>query len=166
MTKYTCAVETPLGKAYALSDGESLLGLRFEKGPYPGVPEAPELPVFEKLRAWLGEYFSGGRPGRFSPLAPEGTAFQREIWAMLLTIPYGSSATYGALAKQYAAKHKMKRMSAQAVGGAVGKNPVSILIPCHRVIGADGSLVGFGEGLWRKEALLKIEDQCDGRVKR
>ncbi|NCC69399.1 MAG: methylated-DNA--[protein]-cysteine S-methyltransferase [Clostridia bacterium] len=154
---YTCKIETPLGTAYALSDGAALTGLRYKKGPYPAA-EDNELPVFTALRNWLAEYFAGKNPETVLPLSVSGTAFRLEIWDMLCEIPYSKTVTYGKLAKAYAELHGLSKMSAQAVGGAVGANPVSIIIPCHRVIGADGKLVGYGEGLDRKAALLKLEN--------
>ena len=87
----------------------------------------------------------------------EGTVFQKEIWKILLTVPYGNTTTYGEIANAYASAHGSGRMSAQAVGGAVSRNPISIIVPCHRVLGANGSMTGYAGGLWRKEALLKLE---------
>ena len=94
-----------------------------------------------------------------NPIAPAGTPFQQDIWEILRSIPYGETRTYGQIAELYAQKHGILRMSAQAVGGAVGHNPISILIPCHRVVGADGSLTGYAGGLFRKTFLLELENQ-------
>ena len=105
---------------------------------------------------WLDLYFAGKEPD-FSPaLNPTGTAFQMSVWAILQTIPFGETTTYGAIARRLEEQTK-KRMSAQAVGGAVGRNPISIIVPCHRVIGADGSLTGYAGGLDKKEYLLRTE---------
>lgn len=158
MASYTCKIETPLGTAYALSDGASVTGLRYIKGKYAVAEKAPLLPVFDALRAWLSDYFGGKNPEITLPLVPDGTYFRREIWTMLCEIPYGETVTYGELAKVYAARHGIEKMSAQAVGGAVGANPVSLLIPCHRVVGTGGRLTGYAEGLDRKAALLKLEN--------
>ena len=105
---------------------------------------------------WLDLYFAGKEPHFMPALSPDGTAFQQAVWEILRTIPYGETTTYGAIAKRLE-KNTGKRMSAQAVGGAVGRNPISILIPCHRVIGADGGLTGYAGGLDKKEYLLGLE---------
>ncbi len=158
---YTDRFPSPLGTLILLSDGEALTGLHF-----PGAASAdaeaakipePELPVFAETKGWLNAYFAGKDPGPLPRLRLSGTAFQTEVWTLLQTIPYGKTVSYGELAARIAAARGIKRMSAQAVGGAVGKNPIGILIPCHRVIGADGSLVGFGGGLDRKQYLLALE---------
>lgn len=155
---YTCKIETPLGTAYALSDGTAITGLRYKKGPYSGAEDNAQLPVFAALRDWLSEYFGGKNPEVLLPIAVSGTAFRQDIWAMLREIPYGKTVTYGELAKAYAVRHGREKMSAQAVGGAVGANPISLIIPCHRVVGADGGLTGYAEGLDLKAALLKLEN--------
>ena len=108
------------------------------------------------MRRWLDVYFSGRKPDFTPPTAPAGTAFQQSVWEILRTIPYGETTTYGAIARRIE-QNTGCRMSAQAVGGAVGRNPISILIPCHRVIGADGSLTGYAGGLDKKERLLQWE---------
>jgi methylated-DNA-[protein]-cysteine S-methyltransferase len=114
-------------------------------------------PVLDAAQAWLEDYFVGKRPEPARlPLNPKGTEFQKAVWRLLLEIPYGQVTTYGALAAKLA-QERGGRMSAQAIGGAVGRNPISIIIPCHRVIGADGRLTGYAGGLWRKEALLRLE---------
>lgn len=123
--------------------------------------EAPDLPLFNALRAWLTIYFSGKDPVAAHcaapPLSVRGSAFQERVWDLLLRIPYGMTTTYGALAAVVAAKRRIPVMAAQAVGGAVGRNPISIVIPCHRVVGSHGGLTGYGGGLERKRFLLNLE---------
>ena len=155
---YAAYYSSPLGKIILMSDGTALTELDFAEG----VPEASavhtqkDLPVFGEAMRWLDLYFAGRKPD-FSPaLNPTGTAFQMSVWAILQTIPFGETTTYGAIAHRLE-EDTGKRMSAQAVGGAVGRNPISILIPCHRVIGADGSLTGYAGGLDKKEYLLGLE---------
>lgn len=155
---YAAYYSSPLGKIILMSDGTALTELDFAEG----VPEASavhtqkDLPVFGEAMRWLDLYFAGRKPD-FSPaLNPTGTAFQMSVWAILQTIPFGETTTYGAIAHRLE-EDTGKRMSAQAVGGAVGRNPISILIPCHRVIGADGSLTGYAGGLDKKEYLLRLE---------
>ncbi|MEF9894985.1 MAG: methylated-DNA--[protein]-cysteine S-methyltransferase [Clostridia bacterium] len=118
---------------------------------------AGDWAVLSALGDWVSAYFAGENPAIAFALAPEGSAFQREIWRMLRAIPYGACTTYGALAHQYAGAHGLCAMSAQAVGGAVGRNPISLLIPCHRVLGANGALTGYAGGLDKKIALLRLE---------
>ena len=112
--------------------------------------------MFRQVRAWLDRYFRGEDPGPAPPLAPAGTAFQRAVWEVLREIPYGRTATYGQVA-QAAGRGLGRNTSPRAAGSAVGRNPISLLIPCHRVVGAGGSLTGYAGGLERKEALLKLE---------
>lgn len=156
---YTAHYTSPLGGITLESDGIALTGLYFDgERDFPDLSGAQKknLPVFGEVMRWLELYFAGKEPD-FSPaLNPTGTAFQMLVWAILQTIPYGGTTTYGAIAKRLE-KSTGKRMSAQAVGGAVGRNPISILIPCHRVIGADGSLTGYAGGLDKKEYLLGLE---------
>ena len=145
-----------------VSDGTALTGLWFDGQKYfaEGIkPDAEEkkLPIFDEAMRWLDIYFSGRRPDFTPPLNLEGTAFRKEVWQQLLQIPYGQTTTYGELAAQLAAHNGLKRMSAQAVGGAVGHNPISIIVPCHRVVGTGGSLTGYAGGLAKKLALLKLE---------
>ena len=162
---YRFHLDSPLGGITLASNGEALTGLWFDGQKY--FPEFPEsvqkksrLPVFEDTRRWLHLYFSGTAPAFLPDLAPAGTPFQQDIWEILCSIPYGETRTYGQIAELYAQKHGILRMSAQAVGGAVGHNPISILIPCHRVVGADGSLTGYAGGLFRKTFLLELESGC------
>lgn len=156
---YTVHYTSPLGGITLASDGMALTGLYFDgERDFPDLSAAhkKDLPVFGEAMRWLDLYFAGKEPDFMPPLAPVGTTFQQAVWEILRTIPYGGTMTYGAIAKRLE-KVTGKRMSAQAVGGAVGRNPISILIPCHRVIGADGSLTGYAGGLDKKEYLLGLE---------
>ena len=122
------------------------------------MSEKDDLPVFIKVKKWLERYFNGENPSiKELPLAPQGNDFRQRVWDILCKIPYGETVTYGDIAKEIANSLGRKSMSAQAVGGAVGHNPISILIPCHRVIGVNGSLTGYAGGIERKKALLKLE---------
>lgn len=154
--------ESPLGRILLTSREERLTGLWFEGGRCPdeagcGAWEETECPVSEDTKRWLDLYFCGVAPDFTPPLQLDGTPFQRTVLELLLQIPYGQVTTYGELATVIAQQRGRKRMSAQAVGGAVGANPISIIIPCHRVIGANGNLTGYGGGLDRKEKLLTLE---------
>ena len=159
---------SPLGGITMASDGTALKGLWFDGQRFFGSTLSPEhqetaLPVFDRTDAWLDLYFSGKAPDFTPPLSLKATEFRRMIWELLLTIPYGQTITYGELANLAARKRGVSRMSAQAVGGAVGHNPISLIIPCHRVIGAGGSLTGYAAGLDRKARLLQMEsEQGDG----
>lgn len=148
---------SPLGKLTLTADPLGLTGLWFPDSLHFSPEDGEDLPVFRETCRWLDMYFSGREPDFLPPLHLTGTAFQKLIWELLLTIPYGRTVTYGQLARQAADRLGKPRMSAQAVGGAVGRNPVSILVPCHRVLGANGSLTGYAGGLSRKAALLKLE---------
>ena len=116
-----------------------------------------ELPVFEKTRRWLDAYFRGEKPDFTPPLSVETTPFRRAVWELLLTIPYGQTMTYGEIAAEIARRRGLSGMSAQAVGGAVGRNPISLIIPCHRVVGTGGSLTGYAGGIEKKVKLLELE---------
>ena len=158
---YASHYASPLGGMTLVSDGTALVGLYFDGQKYfaeglDAKRTQKNLPVFEEARRWLDVYFSGRKPDFTPPTAPAGTAFQQSVWEILRTIPYGQTVTYGAIARRIE-QNTGCRMSAQAVGGAVGRNPISILIPCHRVIGADGSLTGYAGGLDKKERLLRWE---------
>lgn len=158
---YTSHYASPLGGMTLVSDGTALVGLYFDGQKYAAegldaTRTQKNLPIFEEARRWLDVYFSGRKPDFMPALAPHGTAFQQSVWEILRTIPYGQTVTYGAIARRIE-QNTGCRMSAQAVGGAVGRNPISILIPCHRVIGADGSLTGYAGGLDKKESLLRWE---------
>ncbi len=162
MTDYITRCPSPLGMLTMASDGESLTGLWIEGQKYglsavDGQKEE-DLPVFIEAKDWLARYFAGSRPKpKELPLAPSGTAFRRQIWRYLVEIPYGTTTTYGELARRAAVDRGIPSMSAQAVGNAVGHNPISIIIPCHRVIGSDGSLTGYAGGLDKKQWLLRHE---------
>ena len=160
--EYTAHYESPLGGITLSSDGEVLLGLWFDGQKFFAATLAPDyeeraLPVFDLAKRWLEVYFSGRDPGFTPPLRMNGTAFRRAVWEILLAIPFGRTMTYGEIAAELARREGVARMSAQAVGGAVGHNPISLIVPCHRVIGADGSLTGYGGGLERKRRLLALE---------
>lgn len=161
---YKGGYSSPLGKIELGSDGERLVGLWLEGQKYfegsvkEELKREEELPVFQKTRDWLDRYFRGERPEISElPLAPKGGEFRREVWRLLCEIPYGETTTYGELAKRMAAKTGKKTMSAQAIGGAVGHNPISIIIPCHRVVGTNGSLTGYAGGIDKKSWLLEHE---------
>lgn len=159
---YTGYYHSPLGRLLLAADEIGLTGLWFERQRYFAQGLAPvhtdeETPILAQTRRWLDLYFSGSVPDFTPPLHPIGSDFRQEVWALLLQIPYGKTTTYGALANQLAEKHGQRRMSAQAVGGAVGHNAISIIIPCHRVVGADGSLTGYAGGLDTKARLLAGE---------
>lgn len=145
-----------------LSDGEFLVGLYFENSKdskkFDYGSEINELEIFKKTRKWLDIYFSGNEPNfipkyKIASLTP----FQKEIYDILLTISFGKSLSYGDIAKMVARKHNIEKMSAQAVGNAVGANKICIIIPCHRVIGSSNDLIGYGGGIENKKALLEIE---------
>lgn len=153
--------DSPIGCLRLVSDGQSLLELSFALGEENGAKYFSHLDaILEQTRNWLDQYFVGQRPSFTPPLAPQGTAFQELVWQLLLAIPYGSTTTYGALAQAIAKRQGRERMSAQAVGQAVGSNPIAIIIPCHRVLGSKGQLTGYAWGLERKEALLGLEQGC------
>ena len=159
--------DSPLGRMWMTGNGTALTGLWFEQQAYSPAAldltasaDAPvrRLPVFDQTAHWLECYFDGQIPDFEPPLAPQGTPFRRDVWEILHEIPYGATMSYGAIATRLAADRGLSRMSAQAVGGAVGHNPIALIIPCHRVIGADGSLTGYAAGLDRKDWLLKWEN--------
>ena len=149
--------DSPLGEILLLSDGIALTGLDFE-GHWPDCQRIPgALPVFAEVNAWLDAYFRGEEPEITFPVAPAGTAFQEMVWEILLTIPKGQTRSYGDIAREMAQRLGKEKMSAQAVGQAVGRNPISIIIPCHRVVGAKGQLTGYASGLEKKIWLLNHE---------
>ena len=151
-----------LGDILLAADEIGLTGLWFEGQKYfantlPDEHISEETPTLTEAKKWLAVYFSGKEPKFTPPLHPTGSAFRQEVWQILLEIPYGQTITYGKIAKQMAKIKNTLHMSAQAVGGAVGHNEISIIIPCHRVVGTKGSLTGYAGGIDRKIALLKLE---------
>ena len=157
----TIFYESPLGRILLAGDGEALTGLWFEgqrhfAATLPPDARPGEVPAFDQARRWLDLYFDGSAPDFAPPLAPAGTPFRQAVWVLLREVPFGRTVSYGALAAELAARTG-KPVSARAVGGAVGRNPIALLIPCHRVIGADGGLTGYAGGLERKRALLAHE---------
>ncbi len=154
--------ESPIGRILLAADSIGLTGLWFEGQKYFACTldqerEEKEIPLFEAVKQWLTVYFSGEEPKSCIPLHMIGTAFQKEVWALLCTIPYGQTVSYGELAKRLAAKRGLPHMSAQAVGNAVGRNGISIIVPCHRVVGTNGSLTGYAGGIGKKAQLLALE---------
>jgi len=163
---YSTTYTTPITRVTLACDGDgkNLVGLWTEGQKYHGdtIPEAmierDDMPVFDDAKKWLDRYFSGEKPEISElPLAPTGGAFRQGVWSILCEIPYGEVITYGSIAKKIAVKTGRESMSSQAVGGAVGHNPISIIIPCHRVVGSNGSLTGFSGGLQMKIKLLELE---------
>ena len=160
--QYTTNYESPLGKIVIAADETGLTGLWFEGQKYFALyldkeNEEKETPILTEAKRWLDIYFSGREPDFKLPLHFTGSDFQNEVWEILYSIPYGKTMTYGEIAKKLAEKRGIARMSAQAVGGAVGKNEVSIIVPCHRVVGSNGSLTGYAGGIAKKIELLKLE---------
>ena len=160
--EYIHSYDSPLGKLTLAATDQGLSGLWLEGQKYFAASLSPEheekaLPVFDETAAWLDTYFRGEKPDLLPPLDLHGSPFRRAVWEILLAIPYGQVTTYGEIAKQLSEKSGRTGMSAQAVGGAVGHNPVSILVPCHRVVGADGSLTGYAGDVEKKLWLLKLE---------
>ena len=158
----TCHYDSPLGGILLAADEIGLIGLWFDGEKYyadnlPAEHTEQETPILTEARRWLDIYFSGREPDFLPPLHPIGSTFRKAVWEILVQIPYGKTTTYGEIARQLAAKRGLARMSAQAVGGAVGHNEISIIIPCHRVIGTNGSLTGYAGGLDKKKKLLELE---------
>ncbi len=159
---YIYEYQSPIGKLTLASDGEKLTGLwitgqKYYASTLGADTTIKNLPVFESTIDWLNSYFDGKTPDFTPPLAPKGSAFRQAVWKILCEIPYGKVITYGDIAKKIAEQNGKARMSAQAVGGAVGHNPISIIIPCHRVVGSDGSLTGYAGGIETKVKLLTLE---------
>ena len=160
--RYTYHYRSPIGGITLASDGEALTGLWFDGQKYfPNfllkTLEEAKLPVFDRTTEWLDVYFSGKAPDFTPALAMETTPFRKVVWEILLTIPYGQTMTYGEIAQKIAVQNGLQHMSAQAIGGAVGHNEISLIIPCHRVIGSSGKLTGYAGGLDKKRYLLKLE---------
>lgn len=159
---YTCTYRSKLGDILLAADEVGLMGLWFEGQKYfantlPRECISQETPVLTQAKTWLDLYFSGQNPTFTPPLHPAGSSFRQAAWKILLQIPYGHTMTYGEIARELAEKQKRSHMSAQAVGGAVGHNEISIIIPCHRVVGSNGSLTGYAGGIDKKIALLQLE---------
>ena len=159
---YTSEYASPLGTITLACDESAVIGLWFSGQKYfeSTLPEQTcreEHPLLAEAKRWLDVYFSGREPDFLPPLRYDATPFRRLICDIMLTIPYGKTMTYGAIAAEAAGRLGVEKMSAQAVGGAVGHNPISLLIPCHRVVGTGGSLTGYGGGIWRKVKLLELE---------
>ncbi len=159
---YLTTLPSPVGTLYLASDGTALTGLWIEGQKYfASTMEAdepvkqPDLPLFRRTADWLDAYFAGDIPSPLPPLAPRGSAFRQAVWKLLLEIPRGQTTTYGTLAQ--ALRDQGVSAAPQAVGGAVGHNPISILIPCHRVVGSSGSLTGYAGGVAIKQKLLELE---------
>ena len=153
---------SPLGGILLAADEIGLTGLWFNGQKYfarslPAGYTEQNTPALSEAKRWLEVYFTGKKPDFMPPLHIVGSAFRRAVWEILLQIPYGKTTTYGEIARQLAKKHKLPRMSAQAVGGAVGHNEISIIIPCHRVVGTNGSLTGYAGGIDKKIKLLELE---------
>ena len=159
---YIWHYDSPLGVLSLESDGTALTGIRFDRQGHPAdaserACEEKWLPVFDETCRWLDIYFSGKAPDFTPKLKVHASPFQERVWKILLTIPFGGTMTYGQVAAILAQEKGLKRMSAQAVGGAVGRNPIPLIIPCHRVIGTAGRLVGYTPGLDKKTFLLRLE---------
>ena len=160
--QYITHYQSPLGGITISSDGTALTGLWFDGQKYFASTLGADykekyLPVFTEAKRWLDIYFSGREPSFTPPLSLNGSAFRMAVWQILQSIPYGQTITYGDIARQLAAQTGKTKMSAQAVGGAVGHNPISIIVPCHRVVGAGGSLTGYAGGIDKKVQLLELE---------
>ena len=158
----TMHYNSPLGRILLAADEKELTGLWFENSKYFGSNLPQEYResmnvVLRKTKRWLDIYFAGENPDFLPPVHLIGTPFQKEVWKILLEIPYGKTTTYGEIAERLAKEKGIQRMSARAVGGAVGHNPISILVPCHRVMGKNGSLIGYAAGLDKKVKLLEME---------
>ena len=159
---YTSIYPSRLGDILLAADEIGLTGLWFFGQSYfadtlPAEQIAQETPILAQAREWLDEYFSGKEPDFTPTLHPMGSPFRQAVWKLLLEIPYGQTTTYGEIARQLEKLQNRPHMSAQAVGGAVGHNGISIIIPCHRVVGTKGSLTGYAGGLDKKMALLELE---------
>ena len=160
--EYTHHYDSPLGGITLASDGEALTGLWFDGQKYFADSldlehEEKVLPIFKEAAKWLDIYFSGRVPDFTPALSMKTPPFRKAVWEILLTIPYGETMTYGEIADRIARQKGIPKMSAQAIGGAVGHNAISLIIPCHRVVGANGSLTGYAGGIDKKVKLLQLE---------
>jgi O-6-methylguanine DNA methyltransferase len=156
-TSFFTTVSSPVGRLTLVGAGDSLVGLFFDDDPHAATARAEAVRDDRRLRGaavQLEEYFGGARAAFDLPLAPEGSAFQKKVWAALRRIPFGQTATYGQIARAIG-----KPAASRAIGGANHRNPIAIIVPCHRVIGADGSMTGYGGGLRRKRLLLELESR-------
>ena len=154
--------DSPLGAILLAADETGLTGLWFDGQKFfardlPAERVEQNTPALSEVKRWLDSYFTGKEPDFMPPLHPIGSAFRRSVWDILLRIPYGQTTTYGEIARQLAEKQGRPRIAAQAVGGAVGHNKISIIIPCHRVVGTNGSLTGYAGGIDKKVKLLEWE---------
>ncbi|HIZ52856.1 MAG TPA: methylated-DNA--[protein]-cysteine S-methyltransferase [Candidatus Enterococcus avicola] len=159
---YTQTYDSPIGDIYLTSDGQALTGIYYNRSEFEKKnpllhQNKSDITLFLTVKRWLDAYFRGEQPEIDFPLAPQGTDFQAKVWEEIRKIPYGQTTTYGEIAQKIAKKMGKTTMSAQAVGGAVGSNPISIIIPCHRVIGKTGSVTGYGGGIERKLKLFALE---------
>ena len=166
---YTYKYSSPLGDILLAADEVGLTGLWFEGQKYfantlPDEQISQETHILAEAKKWLDIYFSGNEPDFTPPLHPTGSAFRHSVWKILLQIPYGKTITYGEIARRIGASKGVSGMSAQAVGGAVGHNEISIIIPCHRVVGSNGSLTGYAGGIDIKIALLELENADMSRL--
>ena len=168
---YTSHYDSPIGALLLAERDGKLTGLWMEGQKYflgslrEETQDRESSPVLRQAGLWLDRYFAGERPAISElPLAPIGSEFRKEVWQVLCEIPYGETTTYGEISQKIAARRGLERMSAQAVGGAVGHNPISIIIPCHRVVGSNGSLTGYAGGLQKKIKLLTHEGVDMGRL--
>ena len=160
--QYITTYSSPVGGILLAADDIGLTGLWFDGEKFYAKSLDPvhtekEVPVFKGVKRWLDLYFSGKKPDFMPPVHMIGSAFQLSVWNILTEIPYGQTTTYGEIARQIAARRGVDRMSAQAVGGAVGHNEISIIVPCHRVVGTNGSLTGYAGGVDKKVRLLTLE---------
>ena len=159
---YTCTYSSMLGNILLAADDIGLIGLWFEGQKYfantlPDEQISQETEILTEAKKWLDVYFSGKEPTFTPPLHPAGSEFRQAVWQILSEIPYGQTITYGEIARKMARMKNTSHMSAQAVGGAVGHNEISIIIPCHRVVGTNGSLTGYAGGIDKKISLLELE---------
>ena len=162
---YTTYYNSPIGKILLASKDNKLIGVWIDGQKYylgnlkDKIKQNDDVEILLKTKKWLDEYFAGKKPQILKlDLAPIGSDFAKSVWEILCKIPYGEVTTYGNIAKEMSKKLKKEKMSTQAIGGAVGHNPISIIIPCHRVVGADGSLTGYAGGLYKKIKLLMHEN--------
>lgn len=160
---YTHNYQSPLGEIVIASDDTAITGLwlvgqRHFDIEVEGCITDKDLPIFDEVSRWLDIYFTGNNPGEIPAVRMNGTPFQLEVWQILQAVPYGKLITYREIAELIAKKRGITKMSARAVGNAVGRNPISILVPCHRVVGSDGKMTGYAGGIERKVKLLKLEN--------